>query len=89
MVRLGTKILQKHQGPAAHRSERRSSSRHHSKGGRSICWTNQADGETQLSSSSAQSLCILGVGVDTRRVPAPKSASTATVPQTETMRPKP
>jgi len=45
--------------------------------------------ETQLRGGSPHSLCILGVGVDTRRVPAPKSASTATVPLTETMRPKP
>jgi len=88
VVSLGTKSC-KHQDPAEHHSESRTSSRHHSKGGRSSCWTNQADGETQLSSNSAQSLCILGVGVDTRRVPVPKSASTATVPQTETMRPKP
>ena len=34
-------------------------------------------------------MCILGVGVETRREPDPKSASTAAVPLTETMRPKP
>jgi hypothetical protein len=63
----------------------------HALGGRSFsaARTNRADGETQLSRNSAQSLCILGVGVDTRRVPVPKSASTATVPQTETIRPRP
>ena len=38
---------------------------------------------------SAQSLCILAVGVETRRVPDPKSASTATVPLTEMIRPSP
>jgi hypothetical protein len=66
------------------------SSRHTSHGRWSICChTNQAAGQTRRRERSGQSLCILGVGVDTRRVPVPKSASTATVPLTETMRPKP
>ena len=38
---------------------------------------------------SGQSLCILAVGVETRLVPDPKSASTAAVPLTEMMRPRP
>jgi hypothetical protein len=49
----------------------------------------RAEGETQARISPNQSLCIFGVGVDTRRVPVPKSASTATVPETETIRPRP
>ena len=73
-----------------HRSAGRERHGAHRGAGVSIgCRTDRAADVTQLRTSSGQSLCSLGVGVETRRVPVPKSASTATVPQTETIRPNP
>ena len=56
--------------------------------GSGVC-ERQAERGVVVRRSAGQSLCILAVGVATRRDPDPKSASTATLPLTETMRPRP